>query len=256
MVLEQTEQTQNQIFGLPLEVLSLYDVIRVPELHQQQGSLTPIEKLQLSILIAGVRPRILVETGVWRGRTTRFLSDFLTLNQIPGMVYGFDRPEIVRELLVGDPFFTSATNIEFVTGDLPASLVNWLSRTNEQVDFALIDAHHSYYAVYRELSLLGPRMNPGGYIFCHDYGESGSKYEGVMCAVNDFSAKFGFSVLPLRSLNGVQIHQSCQSAILHRPVNCSRQRQLFHWRKYFAQNNPRIASVWGRARTAVEALFQ
>jgi hypothetical protein len=255
MISAQHQIDRDQLFGLPLEVMSLQDVMKMPELHQQQGSLTPLEKFQLGILMTGIRPNVVVETGVWRGRTTRFIADFMTLNEIPGVVYGFDRPEIIGELLSGDPFFGSASNIKFIKGSLPDSLSVWLSGRKSQIDMALVDAHHSYYAVYKELSLLGPWMNPAGYIFCHDYGESGSKYEGVMCAVNDFSAKYGFSVLPLRSSNDSQGYKSCQAAILHRPVVCSRSRRLFHWRKYLAQNNPKIAEMWGSARTSIESLF-
>jgi hypothetical protein len=203
------------------------------------------------LLMAACRPRIVVETGVWRGRTTHFLSEFLTLNCMEGHVYAFDLPEILAELRQGDPWFNSALNISLMPGSLPDSLFSWLASHDQPIDFALVDAYHSFHAVRKELSAIAPRLSEHGYIICHDYGRPGSKYEGVMYAVNEVAKRFELSVLPFWSQEGSSSEDFCQAAILHRRVKCSASHKLFHWRKYFAQEYPGLASFWGRVRHAI-----
>jgi hypothetical protein len=237
-----------QLFGLSLKSLEFSSLIKMPVLMQQQGSLTPLEKAQVALLMAACQPKVIIETGVWRGRTTRFMAEFLSINQIKGQVYAFDLPEILDELKRGDIWFSSAQNVTLMPGALPDSLMLWLRTHNQSIDFALVDAYHSFYAVMKELNAIAPHLSEHGYIFCHDYGRPGSKYEGVMCAVNEAAKKFGLAVLPLWSMEEDGSERSCQAAILHRKVKCSTSRKLFHWRKYFAQELLGLASLWGRIR--------
>jgi len=103
-------------FGLPVQTVAFEDVVRMPGLEQMYGSLSPLEKAQLDLLMVAIAPRVIVERGVWRGRTTRFLSEFATLNRIPATIYGFALPEIIGELHAGDPFFATAPNVQLVAG--------------------------------------------------------------------------------------------------------------------------------------------
>src|SRR5688572_26307931 len=233
----------------PLRQVPFAEIVKLPVMEQQYGSLTPLEKAQVGILLAASQPGLIVETGVWRGRTTRFMAEFLLLNKMDGKVHGFDLPEVLDELQTRDPWFGSTDNVKLMPGSLPGSLTDWLATHQQPVDFALVDAYHSYHAVYKELSALAPRLSEHGYIFCHDYGRPGSKYEGVMCAVNEVAEKHRMAVLPLWSGEADDTDRFCQAAILHRQVNCSMPRKLFHWRKYFAQEYPQVASLWGWVRT-------
>lgn len=236
------------LFGLPLNRVEFSALMKVPPLEQSQGSLTLLEKLQVALLMMTCQPEVIVETGVWRGRTTRFMAEFLSLNNINGHIYAFDLPEVLEELNQGDTWFQSAPNVTLMPGLLPVSLNQWLDGHDKPIDFALVDAYHSFHAVAKELGAIAPRLSPRGYIFCHDYGGLGSKYEGVMCAVNEAANKFNLSILPLWSAEDAGAHTFCQAAILHRTVSCPASRKLFHRRKYFAQEYPALAFAWGRLR--------
>jgi len=229
-------------------VVPISDVLRIPDLHRTMGSLSALEKCQLGILISATQPRVIVETGVWQGATTRFLSEFLRINGIAGTVYGFDLPEVIDSLLADDEFFQSASNVKLMKGSLPRSLSDWLSTEKESIDLALIDANHSFHAVYSELSLIGPHLSAGGYIFCHDYGNPGTAFERVMCAVNEFARRYGFVVLPFHSRFDSSADVKCEAAILHRRVRCSMSKRLYGWRKYYAESFPRVAHIWGSLR--------
>ncbi len=240
--------SESWLFGLALNRLELSSLLKMPLLEQQYGSLTPLEKAQVGLIMAVCQPKVIVETGVWRGRTTRFMAEFLTLNHMDGHIYGFDLPEVLNELKSGDSWFGIAENVTLMQGTLPNSLVSWLESHDQLIDFALVDAYHSYYAVRKELSVIAPRLSQHGYIFCHDYGRLQSKYEGVMCAVNDVARLFSLSVLPLWSKDDSDSEHFCQAAILHREVRCTTPRKIFHLRKYIAQEYPALASIWGRFR--------
>jgi hypothetical protein len=235
----------------PSRIVTSGDVLQMPLLHQTWGSLSALEKCQLGILISAIRPKVIVETGVWQGATTKFLSEFLDLNKIPGLVYGFDLPEIIDELIMNDPFFAAASNVRFVKGTLPHSLSAWLTSEHPNVDLALIDANHSFYSVYSELSLIAPRLANDGYIFCHDYGKPGTAFDRVMCAVNEFARLNGFSVLPFHSQADSRPDLKCEAAILHRPVKAPFSKRIFCWRKYFAESYPRVSHAWGSLRDKV-----
>jgi hypothetical protein len=225
-------------------------LLRMPALELQQGSLSPLEKAQVALLMAACQPKVIVETGVWRGSTTRFMAEFLSLNQIQGIVYAFDLSKIIDELKC-DGWFALSQNVNLIPGSLPDSLKLWLDTHNQLIDFALVDAYHSFHAVMQELEAIAPRLSDQGYIFCHDYGRPSSKYEGVMCAVNQVARKYGLAVLPFWSKEEGGSERFCQAAILRREVKCSKSRKLFHWRKYFAQELPGLASLWGRVRHRV-----
>lgn len=230
-------------------ILSFNEVIKIPDLHQQKASLTPLEKAQIGILLTAIRLKVVIETGVWRGRTTRFISEFLTLNGIPGTIYGFDFPEVIDELFEFDRFFSKVQNVKFIKGVLPGSLKEWINEKKIRVDFALIDAYHSYYAAYTELYNIESYLNTGGYIFCHDYDLDIKAHEGVLCAVNDFANRKGFTVLPFLSKTpSPKTDRSAQSAILRRKMNCPYDRRIIHWRQYTRQRYPKLAKLWRRVR--------
>ena len=65
------------------------------------------------------------------------------------------------------------------------------------VGLAIVDGDHSYKGVLADLETLAPYMEPGGYIFAHDYRKRDPEYVGLAAAVDRFAAMHGFAMLPL-----------------------------------------------------------
>lgn len=215
-----------------LREVNFSDIVDMPILFQQRASLTPLEKAQVGLMLIALQPKVIVETGVWRGRTTRFLSELMTRNGINGTLYGFDFADVIEELYEIDPFFNSTSNVEFIKGPLPGSMKIWLQDNSDlKIDLALIDATHSYNAVYDELSLIAPRLSQDGYIFCHDYDVDEKSHVGVVAAIEDFCRKFDFAVMPLHSRPPApKIDISWQSAVLRRKISITWHQRFYHWR--------------------------
>ncbi len=227
-----------------LREVNFNDIVNMPLLLQQRASLTPLEKAQVGLIVTALQPQVIVETGVWRGRTTRFLSELMTRNKINGVLYGFDFPDVIDELYEIDPFFKSVENVEFVKGALPLSMKDWLANNpNLMIDFALVDATHSYNAVYDELTLIAPRLREDGYIFCHDYDVDEKSHVGVTTAIEDFCRKFNFTVMPLHSRPPApKVDISWQSAILRRKLKLTLAQRLTHWRADARERFPRLTA--------------
>lgn len=225
---------QNNIYmGKPVQKYCANEIVQFPELNLQTFSMTPLERMQLALLIVAIKPEIIIETGVWRGLTTRFLSETLALNHISGQIIGFDLPEVIEELLASDDYYLSAGNIQFEKGLLPESLQGWLKSNQKRVDLAIIDADHNYFSAITELCAVEPYLDKDGYIFCHDYGLDNFKHEGVVCAIDDFCRNYGFTILPLQSRpSSPKTERSAQSAILHRKIHAPLQNRLYHWKMY------------------------
>jgi len=226
------------------------DIAKIPILLQQRASLTPLEKTQVGLIMIALQPKVIVETGVWRGRTTRFLSEFLTYNQITGMIYGFDFPDVIDELHEIDPFFKNVINVDFVKGALPASMKEWLAKNSSlMIDFAVVDATHSYNAVYDELALISSHLSKDGYIFCHDYDLDEKSHVGVALAVEDFCRKFDFTVMPLLSRPPTpKTDASWQAALLRRKLKPTWNQRLTHWRADARERYPRLTALIRKLR--------
>lgn len=196
------------------------EVIRFPEMLHQGGSIGYIEKMIIGQMLMISQPNLIVETGSLYGQTTRFLAEFIELNELPRCrIASFDLPEVVSSIRESDPFFESHSEIEFVAGKLPESLQNFLASISGFVDFAIIDAEHSYRAVKEELLLVHSRLKPGGYIFCHDYREldPNPDYQGVVRAANEFGNNYGYDLLPLNSSQWQEAEVVWGAALLRKP---------------------------------------
>ena len=176
---------------------SASDLIKFPEMFHSRGSIGYGEKMLIGYLLMMGQPKLIIETGVFREHTTRFLADFILLNRLPNCrIVSFDVPEVVK-VLRQNSYFDNHPEIEFIPGYLPKSLKNFLERCNQLVDFVIIDSEHSYKEVTQELELIHPKLKPGAYIFCHDYREHDPEYAGVRYAVDKFVAINKYNMLPL-----------------------------------------------------------
>ncbi len=179
---------------------TLSDIINFPEMLHQPGSIGYLEKMTIGHLILISQPKLIIETGVFRGQTTKFISDFLTLNGLTDCnVVSFDIPEVIEEIINTDEDIKSKTNIQFQPGFLPESLEKFIENIDSPIDFAVIDADHAFDAVMMELQLVDKKLKKGGYIFCHDYRENDPKYEGTVYAIDLFASRYNYDLLPLNT---------------------------------------------------------
>lgn len=65
---------------------------------------------------------------------------------------------------------------------------------DESLDFAYIDACHTYEAVKVDLEVWLPKIRKGGLLCGHDYNLRGEHYDNVYQAVNEFAEKHNFKV--------------------------------------------------------------
>lgn len=173
------------------------EIISFPDLEHQIGSIGFVEKMIIGELLIIAQPKLVIETGVFRGFTTKFVREFLKNNGLSGChIAAFDMPDVIEELQ-RNSYFASEKNIKLVGGALPASLKKYLQMTGQMVDFAIVDADHSYRGVTGDLKALAAHMRPGGYIFAHDYRTGDPEYRELIAAVDHFAITQGFAMLPL-----------------------------------------------------------
>ncbi len=158
-----------------------------------------MEKSLLGHFIILARPKLIVETGVYRAVTTCLILEFLRLNEIDAQVVGFDMKETCDQLLRENAEvrrWTEEGRLRLVGGELPFSLRQWIEEEKPIVDLALVDARHDFPSVDWELKLLWPCLSSHGYILGHDYT---GEFDGVRYAFDHFAAKTGAHLLPLES---------------------------------------------------------
>lgn len=234
-------------------------LVKIPPLTEDLGSLTAAEKSILAHFILLVRPRIILELGVFHAVTTQFMCEFLMKNGLDGRVIGFDVPEVVAALRENNPsvqHLEALQRLQLVPGRLPFSLSAWLNSTTDQFDFALVDATHDYHNVYGELTTLWPHLSADGFILCHDYSV---KYDGVRYAVDEFAARNGAACMPLLSSNaaGKAGYSSCLVALRHRPHRLTVAGIVPHWwmsTKIRLLANPVFGQLWNYVRSFLDKI--
>ncbi|MEQ8672491.1 MAG: class I SAM-dependent methyltransferase [Aggregatilineales bacterium] len=168
------------------------DLIKYPEIEEVIASLRPMEKIMLGQFMMLVRPRIILELGVWQAKTTQFMYNFMLANNIDAKIYGFDMPFVVEKLNSDDVVLKMQADgrLSLIPGALPDSLKAWTAQNKPQIDLVLIDAYHDYPSVVSELRAIWPYLSPEGVILCHDY-EYGpeNQHEGVIYAVHKFASR-------------------------------------------------------------------
>ena len=141
------------------------------QLNKFDQSLNSVEKSILTYFLGIANPKIIIELGVYKGSTTKIMSEFLTINQIEFKIIGFDLENVTNGLVSNDEIIkqmVSEDKLELIGGLLPNTLKKYLKKTDKTIDFALIDAQHDYQSVLGELSDIWPYLSEGGFIICYD----------------------------------------------------------------------------------------
>lgn len=173
------------------------EVVKFPSIRHEPGSIGFIEKLIIGQLLMISKPKLIVETGTFHGQTTRFMSEFIELNKLRECIIATFDLENVHDELKDDQFFKDNSKIDLVSGFLPETLHCFLEKKQCPIDFAVVDAQHSYEAVLSELKIIHQWLKAGGYVFCHDYRENDPKYKGVVYAIRAFAKTYHYDILPL-----------------------------------------------------------
>jgi len=156
----------------------------------QDGCTAPLERFLTAQLLRFFRPVTILEVGTYGGTTTRLLLDNMPAE---ARVYTIDLPpdvkasdvaaasdeRLIQHRQVGVEYrdHPLAKNVTQILGNTfePAT---W-QQAPEGVDFAFIDASHSYEAVRNDTERLWPKLSPAAVVLWHDYTETDSPERGV-----------------------------------------------------------------------------
>ena len=175
--------------------------VSLPVVLGGAGNVTTEELVALARVVAARRPRSLLELGTFDGRTTRTLAanatadaEVVTLDlpiETPSSLPLEARDIVLIETKTTGARFAGApeaSRIRQVYGDSATVDFGGL-----QVDFAFIDASHSYEYVLSDSRRVRGMLRGGrGIIFWHDYG---GEWEGVTRALNELSQTADFAGL-------------------------------------------------------------
>jgi hypothetical protein len=206
-------------------------------------SLSAMEKSLLGHFILLGRPKVILELGVFEAVTTRYICEFLRLNQIDAKVYSFDLPEIIAKLRAENTevqALEASGQLELRAGFLPDALIAWQKEHAEAVDLAIVDAGHTYWHVAQELKLLWKSLAPNGHIICDDYSP---KYRGICFAVDEFAQRKDVQMLGLIAGENAEAYSANLAVLRKRPYQFGLWQQLrFH--SETIRRWPVVAPIW------------
>lgn len=158
-----------------------------------------------------VRPRIVVEVGVWKGGSVATMAARLKALALDGVVIAIDtwlgasdhwlNPGFHAELRFRDGYPSlyhcfMANMIDKGLEDyivpLPLDSINALVVLKErgiEVDVLHIDAGHDYQSVKNDLKAWWPLLRPGGVLIGDDYHRDRLHWPEVAAAIDDFFAE-------------------------------------------------------------------
>ncbi|MGH7232104.1 MAG: class I SAM-dependent methyltransferase [Nitrospiraceae bacterium] len=133
------------------------------------------ERLLLYTLVRGLKPKRVLEIGVYHGGSTAIISDALDQNGC-GMLSSIDpHPDLKID------WESVAHRVVLYRGYSPAILKEVHDAAGGHFDFCFIDADHSYGGVLRDAIGVMPYMAPGSYILFHD-----AHFADINAAIDDF----------------------------------------------------------------------
>lgn len=157
-----------------------------------------------------LRPRVVVDVGVWKGASTIHLAGMLRDAGIDGAVIGidvflgnFDPPyhaTIKRRnglALLYEQFLSNIAHRKLQDYIVPMPYISvfagrTLRRLEVFADVVHVDAAHEYVFVLEDLKAFWPILRSGGYLIADDYGPA---WPGVKKAVDEFAAGLGIPVI-------------------------------------------------------------
>jgi predicted O-methyltransferase YrrM len=155
------------------------------------GCTAPLERFILAQLVGHFQPKSILEVGTYRGATTRILLD----NSPAGSnIYTIDLPlgsnfaELGAAATDERLILSRQVGINFAghprSGDVTQILgSSFEEATWEQIpngiDFAFVDASHSYDAVKNDSERVFGKLRPDGVVLWHDYTGNESTERGV-----------------------------------------------------------------------------
>lgn len=128
------------------------------------------EIIQLMILVAGLRPRVVLEIGTDLGGTLYLFSKVTTPN---ATIISVDLPRGYPDWKIPlyKAFTRSNQKIHLIRGNSHDQLTLWKVKEvidGYMVDFLFIDGDHSYEGVKRDFEMYAPLVRSGGIMAFHD----------------------------------------------------------------------------------------
>lgn len=137
------------------------------------------DRILLYALIRGLKPQSYLEIGVRWGGSARIVAKAMEANGF-GKAAGLD-PNLAA-------FKPTSKQLhgryETVKGYSPEDTPKAVNVLGSRIDFAFIDAVHTYSAVKSDLEGIAPLLSPGGYVLFHD-----AFHQGIARAVDEFLQK-------------------------------------------------------------------
>jgi predicted O-methyltransferase YrrM len=178
---------------LSLDIVRAFPVQENPVIYAgawTSGCTTPLERFLIAQLLRYFHPDMIVEVGTFRGETTRLILDNsndsarvctidLPIQTAGESVQAATDLGLIQHRMVGEAFVghARAAQMTQVFGDTfdPGT---W-ERIPNGVQFAFIDASHSYDAVRNDTEQLWPKLTPDAVVIWHDYTDWVSPERGV-----------------------------------------------------------------------------
>lgn len=163
----------------------------------QDDSTDPEEKMILYRDIKKLKPKVILETGTHRGKTTLYMAHALFENG-GGHIYTADpypywcQLHHIRMVPELEPFITYF--------EIPG--IELADKVTEKVDFMFIDGFHEKHEVLAEIDALFPLLNDGAVVYFHDTNGSNPS-----CDVPGAIKERGLKVEQLKTLNGMMRYE-------------------------------------------------
>ena len=155
-----------------------------------EGGIAPVERFLLVQLLRYFQPKLLLEVGTYRGTTTRLMLD--SLNPV-ARIYTIDLPldrqfeqtaSATDQPLIEDP----KVGVDYLSHPLAGQVTQILGNSLEpstwqqvpsNIEFAFIDASHSYEAVRKDTQQVFGKIAPEAVVIWHDYTLAETAERGV-----------------------------------------------------------------------------